>query len=230
MTTYIPIKNELYGKYTSPEESKIYQIKSVGFYILSYLIYESNGKDNLNTNKLFIGEYLNLDIRTVTKYLLLLEENNIISCSQDIQKKNKNALLEISLKKYNNLTGGYELIPSEIFTTYRKVISDKGWLILCLITKMANFNLGSGYGVAYANVSKEFLRKQIGVDKETISNYTNILQEQKLIQITPRKNISLPEGEHCYVSKIYKVLFKVDSRKGKKTKKTTNEEIPKIPT
>lgn len=223
MKRFIKIQNGLFGEYTKPEETIIHSIKPMGFYIFSYLLYESNGNNTINTSKGFISQYLDLDIRTVTKYLMLLKNNNLISCSQDIQK-NKNTLLEISLKQYYDIPGGYELIPSELFEHHRKTISDKGWLLLCFITKLANFDLGSGIGLAYANVSREFIEKQIGIDKETITIYTGILEEQNLIEVKPRKSISLPEGDYCYTAKIYRIPFKV------KANRKQTEQVPKIPT
>lgn len=214
MLKNIPIKNELYGSYIQSKEPIIYSIKSIGFYILTYLLYKADGTNNLNITKANISDYLKIvDIRTVTKYLLLLKKNNLISCEEDIVKNNKNSLLEISLKQYTDIDGGYELIPSEIFINYKDTISDKGWLILCLLTKMANFNLGSGSGLAYANISRETISKQIGLDRKTVTIYTNILKKEKLIQIIPRKNILLSEEDHCYVSKIYKVPFKINTKK-----------------
>lgn len=217
MISYLPIKNILFGKYTAPEDSIIYNIKSIGFYILSYLIYEAKGNDYLNTNKTFIGEYLSLDIRTVTKYLVFLQENNLISCIQNIQETKRNSLLEISIEQYNNMEGGYELIPVDIFSTYRKVISDKGWIIFCILTKMSSSNT-KNIDKPSIKVSLKFLSNIINISQDTIIDYTNILEEAKLITISPRNNIPDKVDElgniTCkYISKIYTTPFKVDVTK-----------------
>lgn len=159
------IKTELFN-------NKIKLIKPIGFYVLTYLLNESKGSQSVNTSKSFIGGCLDLDMRTINKYLLLLEEHHLISCNQNISSENKNALLEISIEQYLSIESNQIEIPSDVFSNNYKRILSQGWLLYCSIESMKYEN---------KNIVIQHISDYIGVTRETIYAYMKILEEENLI-------------------------------------------------
>jgi Mn-dependent DtxR family transcriptional regulator len=213
MFNHIAIKNELFGSYTSVQSSKIYQIKPMGFYILTYLIYGAKGTSYIDTNIGIIMHFLKIDKKTVNKYLSLLQQNKLITCKDNLLIQNKNTPIRVCVDLYNELSGGYELMPVKIFEDYCTSIRDIGWILLCLITKMVSFKLGDISSGGYANCSEYVFANYLGVHCNTISKYVKILESQKLIKVIPGENIVTGYDEYgneekVYTPNIYKVPFK----------------------
>lgn len=213
MNKYIKIQNALYGKYTEPETSLINIIKPIGFSILCCLVYLE--RENYTTT--WVGQIMDimdLDKRTVNKYLAILQKNKIIDCDIDLVKCKKKDTFTINLESYMSIEGGFELIPVSIFLKHYKTIKDYGWLILCFLTKNHNVLFGAVSNEGFAAMSEVVIGTHLGLNKNTVHTYVHLLAKNKIIKMTQGKNIMTGYDEvgkesYSYFPNEYVVPFKV---------------------
>ncbi|MBZ9622869.1 hypothetical protein G9F71_008385 [Clostridium sp. FP2] len=210
---FIQMKNGLFGNNKDPTTSLIHSIGTIGYSILTYLVYKSRGEHKTTIDLQDIISTLSISKLTVKKYLPKLQQSNLLTCSKDLSTIVKKDRLTIDLTLYYNLKGGFEKIPQSIYLDYYRHLSPTGWIILCLLTKMHNRDFGGTGSLGFTSISEDRISQFLGIHKNTVSLYVIEIKKLKLIKVINSKNIITGYDDYgnpqkTYVPNQYSVIFK----------------------
>ena len=210
---FLQMKNCLFGSNKDPTTSTIHSIGTIGYSILSYLVYKSRGEYQTTIDLQELISSLEITKRTIRKYLPELQQNNLIICNKDLSTIVMKDRLSIGLIPYYQLKGGFEKIPKSIYIDYYDTLTPIGWTILCFLAKMQNINFGNKGSQGFTSISEERIGEFLGIHKNTVSTHISQIKKLKLIKITKGKNIISGYDEYgnpikTYTPNQYHVMFK----------------------
>lgn len=157
----------------------IKEINPIGFIILTYLLLESRNALDVSITLNMISEFTKIKTpSTVTKYLNILETNNLIVPDHSFNEVNKNSRIIIDLTPYYQLSGGFERIPSSIFIDNYQNMNEVSWSIFCLLAMMYHPDYKSSL------ITQKKMMETLGItDKRTLTNNIQILIDLNLISV-----------------------------------------------
>lgn len=184
------------------------KIGTEGFTLYCFLLTQQGQKSYCQTTIKMIASFMNRDIKnpkeleysnskkcrvssmkdkkTISKYLRLLNANEMIEVKTDMSVK-LNDILTLKTKKPDDKN--FTMISEDLFVDYIHKIGHIGWSLLCILTKLHNSDFGNCSSEGFANPTEEYLSSIIKKDLKTIRAYLYLLQDYKLIKIEPQKPI-----------------------------------------
>lgn len=196
--------NNIFFYHTNGETSIwIHQIGTLGFALYCYFLIEQGTRNFLLTDIQQVLLETNLSTKnTIIKYLKILHNRKIIKLERPYSKNKKNENdnkieQEIGLhekikitcsKKISSVDTNFTAMSCDLYKNKIKTIGHVGWSILCLLTKLFNYNYSdSPNSIGYCNPSYEYISKILGISGNTISEGIKILDNISLIKIYSQK-------------------------------------------
>jgi hypothetical protein len=200
---FIKISNQFF--YTLKGETSIWfhQIGTIGFALYCYFLIEQEKRKFVLTDVQQILLETSLSSKnTIIKYIKLLHNKKIIKLERPYVKtkkdKNNNEILqEIGLhekiritcnKQFSNIDSNFTIMSCDLYRNKIKIIGHIGWSVLCLFTKLFNYNYSdSPNNIGYCNPSIEHISKVLGVSENPVSESIRKLEDISLIKIYSQK-------------------------------------------
>jgi hypothetical protein len=204
---FIKINNHFF--YDSKGETSIWisKIGTLGFALYCYFLVEQGERKSILTdiNQILLETKL-CTKSTLSDYIYLLQDNKLLKLERPYMKPNlklrkdrlgnekppriqlhekfKISCNEKSYKLENNFT----IISCDLYKNKIKIIGHIGWSILCLLTKLFNYNYSDTPGsIGYCNPSYEHISNILGISANPISDNIKILENVSLIKIYNQK-------------------------------------------
>ena len=139
-------------------------------------------------------------IRTIKKYLNVLEREKLIEVEDSIDDLGINDYLIVDILE-SEYTKGFTAIANDLILDYIHKIGHVGFSLLYILTNLFNRDYGGEYSEGFANPSEKYLSNIIKRDVNTVRVYLYLLQKQKLIKIEPQPKILLcynKDGEEVF--------------------------------
>lgn len=192
---FIKVANDFFKKNKDGKPNTLELIGTEGLVIYCYLLYRCSVNETAEVSIKMVQAFLNRnngkekqidglkDKRTILKYLLALQRNELITVLNGLDEKvGINDILIISCRKHE---GGFSSMPERLFVNEIPYIGHIGFSILCLLTKLYNPNFGEGNG--FACPPEDYIARVIGRHVNTVKIYLGVLKERKLIKIRHQK-------------------------------------------
>lgn len=224
---FLKISNKFFN--LDDEITLFHKIGTEAFAIYSYLLYKQKNGSCVEVSIKMIREFLNRDVtkkrkttdglndrRTILKYLMALERNQLITnIGIELNKSTKlNDILIIRVK--NDFEGSWSGISEDLFIENVHKLGHIGWSIYCLLFRLHNESFGGQLAGAYgfACPSEEYMAKVLDRHPSTIKNYLPLLKKYGLVDIIPQKGQTYwnASGEEVckYLPNHYYVRAKAD--------------------
>lgn len=131
-------------------------------------------------------------IRTIKKYLKVLQREKLIEVSHNIDNINTNDFIIVNIPE-QEYTKGFTPMANDLILDKIHKIGHIGFSLLYILTNLFNRSYGGEYSEGFANPSEEYLSKIIKCGISTVKVYLYLLQDKRLIKIQPQPRILL-----CY--------------------------------
>lgn len=179
---FIKINNRFFYNKEGKAGDMFKRIGTDGFTIICYLIMLQNNLPAARTNIKDILDFTGIkDKRTVVKRLETLQKLGTIKLNKELSKVGVNDILSIKVnEKVSKSEDNFTSISSNLFNDYIHIIGHIGWSILCLLTKLHNYNYSFE---GYANPSHEHISRIIDRGITTVKKYINILSDNGLVKV-----------------------------------------------
>ena len=189
---FIKISNRFFYDKEGKASNMFARIGTDGFTILCYLIMIQINLPAARTNIKDIKDFTSIkDKRTVVKRLKTLEGLGIIELNKELLQVNVNDILSIKVNEMiSNPLDNFTSISSNLFTDYIDKIGHIGWSILCVLTRLHNYNYTPDRK-GYANPTHEHIAAITNKGTTTVKKYIDILSQNKLIKVEQQTPIFL---------------------------------------
>lgn len=200
---FIKINNHFFYDSNGNTSIWIHQIGTLGFALYCYFLIEQREKSFILTDVQQMLLETSLSTKnTIIKYLHILYDKKMIKLERPYIKKKKDednneVEQEIGLhekikitcnKKISNADANFTAMSCDLFRNKIKTIGHIGWNILCLLTKLFNYNYSDTPGcIGYCNPSYEHISKVLGISENPISESIKMLDNISLIKIYEQK-------------------------------------------
>jgi hypothetical protein len=208
---FIKINNNFF--YDSNGETSLWisKIGTFGFALYCYLLIEQGERKSVLIDISHILLETNLCTKsTLIRYLNLLQDKKLIKIERPYIKTKKNKLendiiSEIQLhekikiscnEKSYKLENNFTMMSSDLFKNKIKTIGHIGWSILCLLSKLFNPTYStSPNDPGCCNPSYEHIAKILDINRKTVGDYIEILNNNSLIKIYEQKSKSYSDSD-----------------------------------